>query len=149
MNQVEQFEEMYDILNEIITPVAPASGAIAATNDYPRKDFGPAGGDGYPPKMNKNGLLDPYQSHPLATMSDPNRVPSMPYPLENINSLLGDSYVYLDAAITLMKSAARNNPSITPVFARELNTLIGAGTKALKLINKVGQNLTNVANINY
>jgi hypothetical protein len=123
MNYEQQFQEVYNLLNEVITPQSPASGAIAARNDAPRKDFGPVGGNGYPPSMNKKGLLDPYQSHPLATMGDPDRIPSMPYPLENINSFLGDSYVYLNAALTQMRAAARSNPSLSPIFTKEIERL--------------------------
>jgi hypothetical protein len=146
---LQQFEETYNLLNEIITPQAPASGAIAATSDPARKDFGPAGGNGYPPSMNKKGLLDPYQSHPLATMGDPDRVPSMPYPLENINSYLSDSYVYLNAAITQMTAAAKSNPALSPVFAKEIERLSKEGKKALQSIEYIGQRITSVANLNY
>jgi hypothetical protein len=149
MNYEQQFQEVYNLLNEVITPQSPASGAIAARNDAPRKDFGPVGGNGYPPSMNKKGLLDPYQSHPLATMGDPDRIPSMPYPLENINSFLGDSYVYLNAALTQMRAAARSNPSLSPIFTKEIERLSKEGVKALKCIEDIGNNLTKVANLNY
>ena len=148
-NYLQQFEETYDLLNEIITPQSPASGAIPATSDPARKDFGPAGGNGYPPSMNKKGLLDPYQSHPLATMGDPDRVPSMPYPLENINSYLSDSFVFLNAALTQMKAATRSNPTLSPVFAKEVKRLTKQGEEALKSIEYIGQRITSVANLNY
>ncbi len=149
MNYIQQFEETYNLLNEIITPQAPASGAIAATKDSPRKDFGPASGNGYPPSMNKKGLLDPYQSHPYATMGDPDRIPSMPYPLENIDSYLSDSFVYLNAALTQMKAAAQSNPSLSPIFVKEIKRLTKEGAKALKCIEDIGKNITKVANLNY
>lgn len=146
---LEQFEEVMELLNEIGPSYAPASGAIAATSEPPRKDFGPASGNGYPPSMNKKGLLDPYQSHPLASMPDPDRPPHLPYPLETVNSYLADSYVYLDAAINQMKAAAKTNPSLNPMFAHEVEKLAKQGKQALKLIEYIGKNLTKVSNLNY
>jgi len=146
---LEVFEEMCDLLNEISPSYAPASGAIAATSDAPRKDFGAVGGNGYPPSMNRKGLLDPYQSHPLAAMPDPDRPPHLPYPLDNINSYLADSYVYLDSALNQMRVAAKINPGLNPILTRELNRLTKEGRQALKVIRDIGVNLTKATNLNY
>lgn len=147
---LKQFEEAYDLINEVITPRSPASGAIAATNDAPRKDFGPAGGSGYPPATNNNkGLLDPYQSHPMASMSDVRRDPHLPYPMDTINDFLAQSCVYLDAAINQMSSVEKNNPVLSPVFKSQLKRLTALNKKALKYIRYVGVNLSTAVDLNY
>ena len=148
---LQQFEETYDLINEIITPRAPASGAIAATNDSPRKDFGPSStsSSGYPPSSKNKGMLDPYQSHPLSTMPDAERPAHLPYPLDTINDFLAQACVYLDGAISQMNSAGRNNPVLSPVFKSELKRLTAINKNALKAISYVGKNLTKVANLNY
>lgn len=146
---LEQFEEVYSLLNEISPSYAPASGAIAATSDAPRKDFGAVSGNGYPPSMNKKGLLDPYQSHPMANMPDPDRPPHLPFPLETINSHLGDCYVYLNAAIDQMEAVTKINPTLSPVYTNEIKKMIREGKRALKSVKNIGMNITKVANLNY
>lgn len=146
---LQQFEETYDLINEIITPQAPASGAIAATNDAPRKDFGPAGGSGYPPSGKNKGLLDPYQSHPMSSMSDVRRDPHLPYPMDTINDFLAQTCVYLDAAINQMTAVERNNPVLDPVFKVELKRLTDLNKKALRAVKYVGINLAKAVDLNY
>jgi hypothetical protein len=144
---LETFEEIISLLNEAQYP--PANGAIAASNDPPRKDFGPVGGNGYPPSMKKGGLLDPYQQNPLASMPDPDRPASMPYPLTTINDFLADSSVYLDSALKMLKQVITSNPTLDPVFKQEVKKLYKEGILAHKAINKIGKNLVKVVNLNY
>lgn len=146
---LEQFEEMYGLINEIITPTAPASGAIAATSDAPRKDFGAMSGTGYPPASNKKGLLDPYQSHPMSTMPDADRPPHLPFPLETVTDFLAQSYVYLNTANKQIKAAINNNPTLDPVYKNELKKFIKLNQQALQRIKYTGANIVKTANLNY
>jgi len=146
---LKQFEEIYQLFNEASGNYPPASGAIAATSDPARKDFGAVGGNGYPPSTSKKGIQDPYQSHPDATMSDPTRIPHMPFPMETVNDFLADSCVYLMAALKQMKMATQNNPSLDPVFKKEINNLRNKGENALKVIQEIGKRLEIPANLNY
>lgn len=146
---LQQFEEIYNLINEVSNPYPPASGAIAATNEPPRKDFGPSGGSGYPPAGKNKGLLDPYQSHPMASMSDGERPPHLPYPLDTINDFLAQTCVYLDAAINQMTAVEQNNPVLDPVFKVELKRLTALNKRALKAVKYVGMNLTKAVNLNY
>jgi len=146
---LEQFEEMYDLINEISGNYPPASGAIAATSDPARKDFGPAsGGNGYPVSQNK-GILDPYQSHPDSTSPDPVRPAHLPYPLETVNDFLADSVIHLTAALNQMRMATDPGSVIDPVFRSEIKKLRAEGLHALNIIKKIGKKLEIPANLNY
>lgn len=144
---LQQFEEAFDLINEVITPRAPASGAIAAANDSPRKDFGPAGGSGYPPS--NKGMLDPYQSHPMSTMPDADRPPHLPFPLETVTDFLAQSYIYLNTATKQISEVVKNNPTLDPVYKSQLKKFIKLNNQALKRIHYTGLNITKVSNLNY
>ena len=144
---LETFEEIISLLNEAQYP--PANGAIAASNDPPRKDFGPVGGNGYPPSMKKGGILDPYQQNPLASAPDPDRPAAMPYPLSTVTDFLADSSVYLGAALRMLKQATSNNPTLDPVFKQEVEKMYKQGMQAHKAINYIGKNIVKVVNLNY
>ena len=144
------FENFLKIITEASASYSPAAGAIAATSDSPRKDFGVAGGgNGYPPAMNRKGLLDPYQQHPFSTMPDPERPAHLPYPMDTVHSFLGDSYVYLNTAITQMKMVVKNNQSLDLLYKKELKKMIREGQACLKIIKNIGININKAANLNY
>lgn len=146
---LQQFEEAFDLINEVITPRAPASGAIAATNDSPRKDFGAMGGTGYPPANGKKGLLDPYQSHPMSTMPDADRPPHLPFPLETVTDFLAQSLIYLTTATKQISEVVKNNPSLDPVYKSQLKKFIKLNKQALARIHYTGINIVKVSNLNY
>ena len=151
-NSVEQFEEVYNLFAEVTSPTPPASGAIAATDSPPRKDFGPAAGNGYPPSLNRKGLADPYQSHPEIDMAGPPRPAHLPYPLDTVATFLGDSAVYLDAACNQIKAAIKTyelQRDHDPIAQQKLKELFKHGKQALKHIDYIGKNIEKIANMNY
>ncbi len=149
-NRVQLFEDFMQTINEISASYPPAAGAIPATSDPPRKDFGVAGGgNGYPPAMNRKGLLDPYQQHPHSTMPDPERPAHLPYPMDTVHSFLGDSYVYLNTALTQMKMVLRNNQALDVLYKKELKKMIREGQACLKIMKKIGVNVNKITNLNY
>lgn len=148
-NALEQFEETFQLFTEVTSNQAPASGAIRATDSPPRKDFGPVGGNGYPPSMPKKGLLDPYQQHPYSNLPDPERPVHLPYPLETVHDYLSNSYVYLKGSITQIDSVINNNLSLDPVFKAELKKIKRTGLDALKKIYEMGMTIDKAANLNY
>ena len=107
------------------------------------------GGNGYPPSSTSKGLLDPYQQHPSAIMPDPDRPPSIPFPLSNVEELLGTSFVYLDAAIKQIKLAIKLNKALDPVYKTALIERHKKAKHALKLIKAVGKDIINISNLNY
>jgi hypothetical protein len=149
-DSVQLFEDFVQLINEVSASYAPANGAIAASSDPPRKDFGVAGGgNGYPPNMSSKGLLDPYQQHPFSTMPDPERPAHLPYPMDTVHSFLGDSYVYLNTALTQMKMVIKNNQSLDTLYKKELQRMIREGQACLKTIRKIGTSINKAANLNY
>lgn len=142
-------EEMADILTELTGSYTSASGMSPAYDMAPRKDYGPAGGDGYPPNMNKKGLLDPYQTQPYLTQSDTPNPPHIAYPLDTTTDHLSDAYLYLATALKQIQVAVEGNAALNTVQKQELSHMYEEGKLALKTIQNIGEALTSVANIAY
>jgi hypothetical protein len=142
-------EEMADLITELTSGYTTASGMSPAYDMPPRKDYGPAGGDGYPPNMNKKGLLDPYQSHPYATQPDAPRPPHIAYPLETTSDHLSDAYLYLATALKQIEVALIDNKALSTVQKQELSHMYEEGKLALQTIQNIGNVLIDVATISY
>lgn len=142
-------EEMADLITELTAGYTPASGMSPSFDMAPRKDYGPASGDGYPPNMSKKGILDPYQSHPYATQPDAPKPPHVAYPLETTSDHLSDAYLYLATALKQIEVAVTGNGALSEVQKQELTHMYEEGKLALQTIFNIGKTLTDVANISY
>lgn len=146
---MSDIEEMAELLTELTSGYNTASGMSAAYDMAPRKDFGPAGGDGYPPNMSKKGLLDPYQTHPYATQPDAPRPPHIAYPLETTKDHLADAYLYLSTALKQIQIAVKGNGALSEVQKQELRYMYKEGILALKTIKAIGDSIDDTSYISY
>ena len=146
---MNDIEEIAELLTELTGGYTAASGMSPAYDMPPRKDYGPASGDGYPPNMSKKGLLDPYQSHPYATQPDAPRPPHIAYPLETTKDHLADAYLYFATALKQIEVACKNNGALSELQKQELKYMHTEGMLALQTIKNIGEAITDTAYISY
>jgi hypothetical protein len=93
----------------------------------------------------------PYQNggdavYPPSTPEPPKPV-TYPWPLDNINELLGQSFVSLMDALKNIKICIKNNPTLSKEEKKKLYQLYKHGAIALRNIKDVGVNVSKVVDI--
>ena len=113
------------------------------TNELPRKD--------YQPYSSSQGYSFPYQkgSPPVfpPTAPEPEKIPSIPWPLDTVTSDLADSFVYLFSAYKKMQRCVNENPSLNKRQKLAIKVLMKLTKTSLIGIKKVGSNILNFANL--
>jgi hypothetical protein len=116
-----------------------------ASSSWPRKDFVPVGA--------KNEYNFPYQkgAPPIfpPTPSDPEHVPSMPWPLQTVSEDIADSYVYLWSAYKKMQRCVEENPSPSKIQKQQISLLMKLCKFCLKTIKQIGLKINKVADLTH
>jgi hypothetical protein len=115
-----------------------------ASSMAPRKDQGPL-------FSQKDGKNFPYQNNtpPVfpPSLPEPENPLVFPWPMETINSDLGDGFVFLLNAAKKINQCAKQNPSITSEQKEKLLEVFGTMLKVLKTVEKIGLNLPSIVNM--
>jgi len=114
----------------------------SGTSEAPRKDFVPLSSkNDYSAQYQSGGAVWPPIDKPVVGQG------SLPWPLQLAPIDLGDSYVYLFAALNKIKTAVLENRAMTTDQIDCLKKLYTHGKKALKIIKEVGLVFETVANM--